>query len=145
MANVSAEPFGHYIPRGSLNEAPGGGFQPPHVRREALTAILRGAEVGEHDGEYLDWLSALDDDTCRTLGSIMWRARLAGRAEIASTVANLCAYVDELIGTVTMPVLALVAIAEALVAVVAVWLLTAKVARGPHRPSPCMRPVRSAT
>lgn len=99
MANLSGEPFDHYIPQGPLNEAPGGGFQPPHVRRKALTAILRGAEVGQHDEEYLDWLSALDDNTCRTLGSVMWRARLAGRAEITSTVANLLAYVDEVLDT----------------------------------------------
>jgi hypothetical protein len=56
MANLSAEPFDHYIPRGPLNEAP-----------------------------------------------------------------------------------------EVVVAVAAVWLRAAKVARDPHRLSPYMRPVRSAT
>jgi hypothetical protein len=92
--NLSPEPFDHYIPRGPLNETPDGGYRPEHVRMEALKAILRGAELGEQDIAYLNWLAVLDDDTCRTIGSIMWRARLAGRAEVTSALEDLRAWID---------------------------------------------------
>ena len=40
-------------------------------------------ETGDWDEEVLDWLARLDDSTCRTVASLLWRCRLAGRAEVA--------------------------------------------------------------
>ena len=95
MNTVDDNPPGDYIPRGPLNETPGGGFQPEHVRLEALKAVLAGAELGDQDHAYLNWLAVLDDDTCRTIGSIMWRARLAGRTDITTALENIRARIDE--------------------------------------------------
>lgn len=76
MAEVTP-PHG-YVPAGPLESRPGGGFQPAEVRREALAAVLAGIPVGAYDERIVRWLTELDDDTCRTIASVMWRCRVAG-------------------------------------------------------------------
>jgi hypothetical protein len=67
-----------YIPAGPLEVAPSGPFQPPPVRLAAFEAVLRGVEHGAYDHRILDWLAGLDDTTCRTVASLLWRCREAG-------------------------------------------------------------------
>jgi hypothetical protein len=65
-----------YVPPGPLDSAPGGGFQPRQIRRDAFAAVLAGVELGDYDRRMIEWLTDLGDDTtCRAFASIMWRCR----------------------------------------------------------------------
>jgi hypothetical protein len=77
---VPDRPPHEYVPAGPLESAPGGGYRDPKARREAFAAVLAGVVVGGYDWRITNWLCGLDDPTCRTVASLMWRARLAGRA-----------------------------------------------------------------
>jgi hypothetical protein len=80
-ADPGADPPHAYIPAGPVEAAPPEGFCPPQVRQEAFSAVLEGVETGAYDTQIVTWLAGWDDPTCRTLASLMWRCRLAGRAE----------------------------------------------------------------
>lgn len=67
-----------YVPPGPLDSAPPGGYRPPAGRLEALAAVLDGVDLGAYDMGLITWLAGLDDPTCRTVASIMWRCRQAG-------------------------------------------------------------------
>lgn len=67
-----------YVPPGPLGQAPGGGHQPREVRAGALGDVLAGIELGDYDRRMIEWLTGLDDPTCRAFASIMWRCREAG-------------------------------------------------------------------
>ncbi len=41
--------------------------------------VLEGVDTGAYDRRIAAWLAQLDDSTCRTIASPMWRCRLAGR------------------------------------------------------------------
>lgn len=41
---------------------------------------MRGVELGSYDRRITAWLAGLDDTTCRTIASLLWRCRLAGAA-----------------------------------------------------------------
>ena len=69
-----------YIPGGPVEAAPPGGYCPPEVRQEAFSAVLEDVEKGAYDYRIIAWLAQLDDTTCRTIASLMWRCRLAGAA-----------------------------------------------------------------
>jgi hypothetical protein len=62
QADPGGNPPHAYIPAGPVEAAPYEGCCPPEVRQEAFVA----------------WLAQLDDTTCRTIASLMWRCRLAG-------------------------------------------------------------------
>jgi hypothetical protein len=64
-----------YVPAGPVEGEPGGGYQPPEVRREAFAAVLKGVPLGAYEQQHIEWLVGLDDSTCRTLASLMWRLR----------------------------------------------------------------------
>lgn len=66
-----------YVPAGPVEESPELGFHPPQVRREAFEAVLDGVTLGTYDRLVINWLMQLDDTTCRTIASIMWRCRLS--------------------------------------------------------------------
>ena len=68
----------YYVPAGPVEAAPVLGFEMPEVREVALDAVLKGVPLGAYDHRMLDWLATLDDTTCRTVASIMWRCRIAG-------------------------------------------------------------------
>ena len=68
-----------YIPDGPIEVAPYHGYCPPEVRQEAFCAVLDGVETGAYDRRIVAWLAQWDDTTCRTIASLMWRCRLAGR------------------------------------------------------------------
>jgi hypothetical protein len=70
-----------YIPDGPVEAAPPGGYCPPAIRQQALAAALEGVETGAYDRRTVAWLTQLDDTTCRTIASLLWRCRLAGGAE----------------------------------------------------------------
>ena len=71
-----------YIPAAPVESQPfEGGFQPWGVRREAFAAVLEGVPLGAYDRRMIEWLVQLDDTTCRTLASVMWRCRVAGLPE----------------------------------------------------------------
>jgi len=70
-----------YINSGPVEAAPYEGYCPPEVRREAFTAVLDGVEMGAYDLRIVAWLTQWDDTTCRTIASLMWQCRLAGRKE----------------------------------------------------------------
>lgn len=67
-----------YVPPGPLDSAPGGGFQPRQLRRDAFAEVLAGVELGDYDRRMIEWLTGMDDSTCRAFASIMWRCREAG-------------------------------------------------------------------
>ena len=70
-----------YAPDGPLEMAPRGPFaRDLNLRREAFTAALAGVDLGAYDRRIVDWLVNWDDPTCRTVVSLIWRARLAGMA-----------------------------------------------------------------
>ena len=69
-----------YIPDGPVEVAPLGGDCPPEARQEAFAAVLEGVETGALDHRVVAWLAQLDDPTCRTVASLMWRCRRAGAA-----------------------------------------------------------------
>jgi len=75
-----------YIPSGPADTAPPGGYCPPEVRLEAFTAALEGVETGAYDRQVVTWLTQLDDITCRTIASLLWRCRVAGTAAARSSV-----------------------------------------------------------
>jgi hypothetical protein len=66
-----------YAPDGPLETAPTGPFTDPADRHEAFVAVLAGIEMGAYDWRIIDWLAGLDDPTCRTIASLMWRCRQA--------------------------------------------------------------------
>ena len=47
--------------------------------------MLAGVETGAYDEKVVAWLVSLDDATCRTMASLLWRCRLAGTADDART------------------------------------------------------------
>jgi hypothetical protein len=51
--------------------------------REALDAALHGAMLGGRDRQFLSRLVHWDKRNAATVASLLWRARLAGRAEVA--------------------------------------------------------------
>ena len=51
------------------------------MRQEAFAAVLEGIETGAYDRRIITWLAQWDDTTCRTIASLLWRCRLAGRKE----------------------------------------------------------------
>ena len=81
QADPGGDPPHAYIPAGPVEAAPYEGYCPPEVRQEALSAVLEGVELGAYDMQIVNWLTGWDDPTCRTIASLMWRCRLAGRAE----------------------------------------------------------------
>jgi hypothetical protein len=81
QADPGGDPPHVYIPAGPVEAAPYLGHCPPEVRQEALTAVLEGVEMGAYDRRIIAWLIGWDDPTCRTIASLMWRCRLAERAE----------------------------------------------------------------
>jgi hypothetical protein len=66
-----------YAPPGPLDAAPAGPFTPPADRRKALLAVLAGVDLGAYDDRIIGWLCDLDDPTCRTVVSLIRRARAA--------------------------------------------------------------------
>ncbi len=70
-----------YIPDGPIEAAPYHGYCPPEVRQEAFGAVLEGIETGAYDRRIIAWLAQWDDPTCRTIASLLWRCRLAGRKD----------------------------------------------------------------
>ena len=86
MTRPSPEPSGpattphEYIPAGPVEAAPLGGYWPPEVRLDAFSAVLEDVETGAYDHRIIAWLAQLDDTTCRTIASLMWRCRLASAA-----------------------------------------------------------------
>jgi hypothetical protein len=81
QADPGGNPPHAYIPAGPLKAAPHLGYCPPGVRQEAFSAVLEGVELSAYDTRIVNWLTGCDDPTCRTIASLMWRCRLAGRAE----------------------------------------------------------------
>jgi hypothetical protein len=81
QADPGGDPPHAYIPAGPVEAEPYEGYCPPDVRREAFSAILEGVETGAYDTQIVTWLTGWDDPTCRTIASLMWRCRLAGRTE----------------------------------------------------------------
>ena len=77
-AGRDAKPPDEYVPPGPLETAPAGGFRQPGEREAAFAAVLDGVPLGAHDRNVLGWLVHLDDQTCRTIASVMWRCRVAG-------------------------------------------------------------------
>ena len=69
-----------YVPDGPVETAPLAGYCRPEIRREAFAAVLEGVETGAYDQRIVAWLAQLDDTTCRTIASLMWRCRCAGAA-----------------------------------------------------------------
>jgi hypothetical protein len=81
QADPDGDPPHAYIPTGPVEAAPYLGYCPPEVRQEAFSAVLEGVELGAYDMQIVNWLTGWDDPTCRAIASLMWRCRLAGRAE----------------------------------------------------------------
>jgi hypothetical protein len=81
QADPGGNPPHAYIPAGPVEAAPYLGYCPPEVRQEAFSALLEGVELGAYDTQIVNSLTGWDDPTCRTLASLMWRCRLAGRKE----------------------------------------------------------------
>ena len=76
-----------YIPSGPADTAPPGGYCPPEVRLEAFAAALESVETGAYDRQVVTWLAQLDDTTCRTIASLLWRCRVAGTARSSAVPA----------------------------------------------------------
>jgi hypothetical protein len=68
-----------YVPDGPLDTSPAGPYTPPEDRRQAFLSALAGVDLGTYDDRIIDWLCGLDDPTCRTLVSLIRRARKAGQ------------------------------------------------------------------
>lgn len=64
-----------------FDAAPPGPFTQPDVRLDALGAALSGVVLGDYDLRVVRWLGNWDDNTARCLVSLLWRARMAGRAD----------------------------------------------------------------
>lgn len=71
-----SDPTG-YAPDGPLETSPPGPFTESEKRRKAFASALEGIELGTYDRRIIDWLCGLDDQTCRTVISLIWRAREA--------------------------------------------------------------------
>jgi hypothetical protein len=80
QADPGADPPHAYVPAGPVEAAPLGGYCPPEIRLEAFAAVLEGVETGAYDRRIVAWLAQLDDPTCRTIASLMWRCRVTGAA-----------------------------------------------------------------
>ena len=74
---MTAIPPHAYIPAGPLKDEPPGGFEPVRVHFAAFAAVLDGVETGDYDNEVIAWLAHVDDATCRTVTSLLWRCRQA--------------------------------------------------------------------
>lgn len=71
-----------YVPEGPLDDPPFMGHCPDEIRREAFTAVLAGVDLGAWDLAMISHRVGADDDNeLRWMTSLLWRARLAGRAE----------------------------------------------------------------
>ena len=81
QADPGGDPPHAYIPAGPVEAAPYEGYCPPEVRREAFAAVLEGVEMGAYDSGSSNVADRWDDPTCRTIASLLWRCRLAGRKE----------------------------------------------------------------
>lgn len=80
------QPPHDYIPAGPLDEPPFGGFCPDEVRAAAFAAVLAGVPLGAYDQRMIARTIELEDDNgLRWLMSLLWRCRLAGRAEAAQS------------------------------------------------------------
>ena len=53
--------------------------------RDALDAVLAGVRLGGRDGQFLSRLAHWDKRNAASVASLLWRARLAGRAEAGLT------------------------------------------------------------
>jgi hypothetical protein len=71
---LMSDPTG-YAPAGPLEKTPSGPYNDPSKRHEAFAAALAGVELGTYDRCIIDWMCGLDDSTCRTVISLIWRAR----------------------------------------------------------------------
>jgi hypothetical protein len=88
--NLDENPPHGYIPPGPLDAPPWeGGYCLPETRREAFAAVLQGVRTGTYDNRVLAWLAGLDDPTCRTVASLLWRARLAGGIHLTARLDGL--------------------------------------------------------
>jgi hypothetical protein len=72
------QPPHQYVPAGPLETLPNGPYQPAAVRRAAFAEVLAGVPLGASDYRLIQWLIDLDDPTCQTITSILWRCRIAG-------------------------------------------------------------------
>jgi hypothetical protein len=80
VMSCEKNPIPHaYIPAGPIETAPTGPFQPADVHLEAFDAVLAGVDMGAYDHRIIAWLAGLDDTTCRTVASLLWRCRQAGQ------------------------------------------------------------------
>lgn len=79
--NALPAALAHYVTPQILDDAPPGGFEQPDVRIDALEAALVGVPLGVYDERIIHWAIAWDDPTGRTIVSLLWRARMAGRAD----------------------------------------------------------------
>lgn len=75
---TSRTPPHEYIPAGPLQDAPSGGYRELAIRLDAFEDVLAGVDIGTYDEKIVVWLAGLDDTTCRTVASLLWRCRLAG-------------------------------------------------------------------
>jgi hypothetical protein len=66
-----------YAPPGPLDLPPGGGFVSKTGRLAALHDALDGVPLGRHEERILTWLAGWDDETVRTVVSLIMRARAA--------------------------------------------------------------------
>ena len=83
-----------YIPAGPVETAPCAGYCQPATRQAAFGAVLQGVEIGAYDERLIGWLAGLDDPTCRTIASLMWRCRLAGATHLAARLDGLRRLLD---------------------------------------------------
>ena len=81
QADPGGDPPHAYIPAGPVEAGPYLGYCTPEGRREAFAAVLDGVEMGAYDRRIIACLAKWDDTTCRTIASLLWRCRLAGREE----------------------------------------------------------------
>lgn len=88
---IDDRPPHDYIPApGPIGAAPWqGGYALPETRSGAFRAVLAGVDLGAYDSRIIAWLAGLDDPTCRTVASLIWRARLAAAAELAARLDGL--------------------------------------------------------
>ncbi len=84
-ANQTPDPTG-YTTMAALDAEPPGGFCQPEVRYRAFREALTGVELGSWDIRIIHWLVGWDDATCRTVVSLLWRARQAGEAAAIGSV-----------------------------------------------------------
>ena len=68
-----------YAPDGPLETSPPGPYTAPEDRRQAFLSALAGVELGAYDDAIIEWLCGMDDPTCRTVVSLIRRARKTAR------------------------------------------------------------------